>query len=180
MSQEKKIVRLRLEQKVLNLFEEGKTDEQIAEVLSKELEGEETISQPTVSRWLKPIRQLRKQLSANIVFEHINEGLLNDAAKLSKIETQMLNDALPQEGNDPRARAEIGERLIKLIFKKWEILGIKPEEVTRKFELTGENGEPIRTKGESVISPGPGLQGLVERLVSSGIAGPARDGKAED
>lgn len=180
MSQEKKIVRLRLEQKVLQLFEEGKTDEQIADVLTEEFNGEATISQPTVSRWLKPIRELRKKLSANIVFEHINEGLLNDVDKLAKIEMQMLNDMEPANNADPRCRADIGEKLGNQIFKKWKVLKIEPEDAPRKIELTGKDGEPIRTKGESTISPGPGLQGVIDRLKSSGVAGPGGIGETKD
>ena len=56
MSAISKIERYRLGNRVIKLDGKGKTATQIAEILTKELKGKDSITQTAVSRWLKSFR----------------------------------------------------------------------------------------------------------------------------
>jgi hypothetical protein len=42
----------------------------------------------------------------------------------------------------------------------------------KPIEVSGPDGAPIRSRVDATIQAGPAISGLIERLASSGIAGP--------
>jgi len=182
MTSRKKIEQYGLEKRVLELLEEGKTDTEIAEILTEETPDDVSLSQPTVSRWLGPIKKIRQAIGTSMIYNRINTKLLSDTDKVEKAIDRLAEDALDTKiTTDPKARAEICTKLLKGIFEKWEVLGIKPfEDKPIKHEVTGKDGEPIQSEGELALQAGPGISGIVDRLISSGIAGPDGESKTED
>ena len=86
MSKRKIIERYSLADRVLALTAQGKKDYEIAEILNKtDLEGVDTISQPTISRWLKKIRAERGTTSRGIVEEYLKESIPADLKLMDEL-----------------------------------------------------------------------------------------------
>lgn len=65
-------------QKVLELEQTGLTHEEIARELTKMLDGKDTISQPTVSRWVQKEKKESSQLINNIRREYREKEFAKD------------------------------------------------------------------------------------------------------
>jgi len=81
-----KIEKHKLTQRVLALYEQKRTTAEIADILTEELGGADTISQATVSRFLKPYREEYKEQARDKVSRHINEKIENDLAAMDEVE----------------------------------------------------------------------------------------------
>jgi len=57
-------------------------------------------------------------------------------------------------------------RALELAIKLW---GMMPPD---RREVSGPDGGPIQSEAQLAISAGPGIRSIIERLESSGIAGP--------
>ena len=131
-----KIEKYRLEDRTLVLDAEGKTTLEIAEVLTKELEGLATISQPTVSRWLKKTRKDRKNAAQPILDKYLGETLPNDL----KILDELLKKYLAISRNtvageivgensqkyDLKTQMAAEDRITHIIGMKLRFVGIDP------------------------------------------------------
>jgi len=82
-----KIEKYQLQERTLELSGEGKTTHEIAQVLTRELGGQDRVSQPTVSRWLKKKHVERRQIARVIVDDYIQESLPNDLKILDELST---------------------------------------------------------------------------------------------
>jgi len=86
-----KIEKYEFQDEILKLSAQpGMTTHRIAEILTEKLEGRDTISQPTVSRWLKGERELRGEQTRAIVQDHIKEAVPEDLKALEEIEAWLL------------------------------------------------------------------------------------------
>lgn len=75
----------KLEEKVRALKTQGLSDDAIAERLNKEdLAGKDSISQPTVSRWVKKDRKLRGNKAKAIVDDYLVESVPADLKLLDE------------------------------------------------------------------------------------------------
>jgi hypothetical protein len=68
--------------------------------------------------------------------------------------------------SDPMVDWQTRGRALELAIKLW---GMMPPE---RREVSGPDGGPIQSEAQLAISAGPGIRSIVERLESSGIAGP--------
>jgi len=131
MAKPSKIEKYRLEQRCIALFRSARTTGDIAEILTAqlaEMEIDDTISQPTVSRWLKPYRDESKEETSQIITEHIKEQVKNDLAVVDEVEAWHLAqfrtpDPLPENPDHVNAltlreRSEIGMKVIRIIETK--------------------------------------------------------------
>ena len=130
-----KIDKYELGDRVLALSGEGKTTSQIAEIITTELSGRETISQPTVSRWLQKVRKDRSDQTKQIFHDHIKVVLPADLAALEEIEAFLLgifrNLVSPGAGEDQvkgsydrETRIGAGMKAAKIIETKLRFAGI--------------------------------------------------------
>jgi len=121
-----KIEKYRLEERVLALSAEGLTTAQIAERVSADLAEagiQDSISQPTVSRFLKSVRQERSEATRQRVQDHIKEVVPADLEALEEVEGWMLSQ-FRNDHLDVEARARQGMRAVKIIETKLRFAGI--------------------------------------------------------
>lgn len=129
MAKPSKIEKYRLEQRCIALFRAAHTTGSIADVLTADLAErniEDTISQPTVSRWLKPYRDEAKEETEQIITDHIKAQVKDDLAVVDEVEAwhlaQFRTPITPEDPNyekmSTRERSELGMRVIKIIETK--------------------------------------------------------------
>jgi hypothetical protein len=81
-----------LEDRIRTLKVQGLSDEQIANKLNAEdLSGKDSISQPTISRWIKKDRKLRAKTAQTIVDDYMTESIPADLKLLDEITAFHLN-----------------------------------------------------------------------------------------
>ena len=86
MGQRPIIEQYALADRILALSASGKKDYQIAEILNREdLAGRDSISQPTVSRWLKKVREERGKTARGIVDDYLKESIPKDLELLDEL-----------------------------------------------------------------------------------------------
>jgi hypothetical protein len=68
--------------------------------------------------------------------------------------------------SDPMVDWQTRGRALELAIKLW---GMMPPD---RREVSGPDGGPIQSEAQLAISAGPGIRSIIERLESSGIAGP--------
>ena len=93
MPQTNKIERYELQTRVMELSI-GRSTHAVSEILTEELRAkglDDQISQPTVARFLKAIREARAEETKSQVQEHIKEHVPADLNALEEIETWLLN-----------------------------------------------------------------------------------------
>jgi hypothetical protein len=83
----KNIIRTyKLEDRIRVLKVQGLTDLQVSDRLNKEdLVGKDTISQPTISRWIKKDRKMRGQAAKTIVDDYLIESVPADLKLLDEL-----------------------------------------------------------------------------------------------
>lgn len=86
MAAQNKIVKYNLQDRTLALSVDH-NHKQIAGILTKELDGQDTISQPTVSRFIKRIRKEREETAKGIVTDYMKESLPADLRLLDEVAT---------------------------------------------------------------------------------------------
>lgn len=85
MSTNNKIDQYNLQDRVLSLRAAGNSTRVIAQILSDELDGKDTISQPSVSRWIKKETQRRKAVSDVVIEDYITTSLPGDLKILDEL-----------------------------------------------------------------------------------------------
>jgi hypothetical protein len=116
-------------------------------------------------------------ITPELLAKQLVEELNATVTKTAKLKGQV-QDNLP-DGYRIIAETE-DETLVQWEERAWtvqqparmdaqKLLGLYPAE---RRELTGPDGGPIQSETQLIVSAGSGLSGLIERLASSGIAGP--------
>jgi hypothetical protein len=134
-----KIEKFNLSDRVLALSGQGKTTHEISDIITKEAEGKYRVSQPTVSRYLKSIRQERSEQTRQLVHEHIKEHVPHDLQALEDLEAEYLHifnskkEPSVESGEEPekleyafdlKERMSAGDRIVKIIETKLRYAGI--------------------------------------------------------
>lgn len=149
MAQLNKIEKYNLAERVLALAAEGKTTAQIADILTAELTGTDSISQPAVSRWLKSVREERSNQTKQIVHDHIKATVPKDLEALDEVEEFMLSvfrntKKNPETGKNEsagyelRTRADAGMKAVKIIETKLRFAGVLDDP-----ERSGARVDPV-------------------------------------
>ena len=130
-----------LEEKVRRLTAEGLTAEQVADRLNREdLAGKDSISQPTVSRWIKKDRKERGVTARTIVDDYLKESVPADLKLLDELTQFHLtifrgNITILEKDGQKIKVAEIGlnERRIasrdihSILQTKMRFIGVDPD-----------------------------------------------------
>jgi hypothetical protein len=74
--------------------------------------------------------------------------------------------------SDPMVDWQTRGRALELAIKLW---GMMPPD---RREVSGPDGGPIQSEAQLAISAGPGIRSIIDRLESSGIAGPGPEDNA--
>lgn len=149
-----KIERHGVAPRVLALSGEGKTTHEISQILNEEAAGEYTISQPTVSRWLKGVRQERGEQTRQIVHDHLRATVPTDLESINQVQSWLIDqfrsldvvsvervsEALgkpvdeetfkalvsifPAAPLDLRTKAEIGMKIVRVVDTKLRYAGV--------------------------------------------------------
>jgi len=149
-----KIERYGVAPRVLALSGEGKTTHEISQILNEEAAGEYTISQPTVSRWLKDVRQDRSNQTRQIVHDYLKATVPTDLESINQVQAWLMDqfrsldiispetvsEALgktideetfktlvsifPAEPLDLRTKAEIGMKIVRVVDTKLRYAGV--------------------------------------------------------
>jgi len=85
-----KIKKWALEERTIALAV-GHTHQEIAEILTNDLDGKDTISQPTVSRFLKDVYEQRKSALGPIIKNYVETKLGSDLEILDELKRDNLN-----------------------------------------------------------------------------------------
>lgn len=117
MPQQNKIERFGLQGRALALFESGETTQAISGTLTAEIQGQypgEQISQPTVSRWLKPYREGRRDDTAQVFQDHVQAEIKSDLEGVDNVK-RFFYEQFANEGNSVKDRAAFAERYVRVI-----------------------------------------------------------------
>lgn len=86
MAAKKIIETYKLGDRILSLTAQGKKARDVADILNREeLAGKDSISQPTISRWLKKVRKDRGVTAKGIVDDYLKESIPKDLELLDEI-----------------------------------------------------------------------------------------------
>jgi len=177
-----KIEKYHLEDRCLELSAApGMTGVRIAQVLTEGLEGKDTITQSTVCRWLKSVREERADETREVYRKYVKGHLPNDLDQVEEVQTFFLEifrnqkfDPEKKELSDANfSRAEQGEAgkaVVRIILDKLKLAGIQPP--PEKPSPGDMDDESLRSSGVLLIQARSGIQGIIGRLEVSGITGP--------
>ena len=114
-----KIEKYKLEARCENLaFDLGKTVDEIAEILTSDLAGRDTITKSSVARYLQPRRdQIRDQIQTRLN-EHAQEKLETDLECIEEIQLFLINEMRNQEAHSVKDRSEYGMKAARVIDMK--------------------------------------------------------------
>ena len=119
MAGKSKIEKYGLEGRVSVLaFDEHKNTREIADILTEELAGKDTISQSAVSNWLKPIREENKAQAHDTINKHIKEKLDTDLESVEEIQLFLMNEMRDQDAHTVMQRADLGVKALRVIDTK--------------------------------------------------------------
>ena len=116
-----KIEKHKLEARVIALFNDGKSTHEIATVLNTELNGEDTISQSTVARFVKTIREDTRDATRQFIHDHIKKNVESDLETLDEIESYFVQIFRNKEKNPEynyKIRADFGLKALRVIETK--------------------------------------------------------------
>lgn len=140
MASVQKIEKYGLQERTLTLLSEGHSHQEIAEILTKELEGRDTISQPAVSRWLKKVRRRRQEVVQPKVDKFLEETVESDLKCLQEMmdfQYQQFKGRLAADisGGQPRIlglkeRNQAHDRLLEILKVKFRWMGIDGDQGT--------------------------------------------------
>ena len=176
-----KIEKYHLEDRCLELSTApGMTGVRIAQVLSEGLKGKDTITQSTVCRWLKSVREERADETREVYREFIKGRLPNDLDQIEEVQTFFLNihrnltfgpdkKELIDADFSRAERGEAGKTVVKIIIEKLKLGGVQPPP-DKPYDM--DNDESLRSQGLFFVQARSGIQGVIGRLEVSGISGP--------
>ena len=114
---ENKIEKYNLTDRILALHEDRQTTARIAEIITQELDGADTISQATVARFLKPYRDEYKAQAHDKVTRHIEATIENDLQVMDEVEAFFYGIFKDADINT-KERGEAGLKAIKVVETK--------------------------------------------------------------
>ena len=117
MAQINKIEKNNLQARCMVLFREGRTTAEIADILTQELAGADTISQPSVARWLKPIRDDERDETRKRIHDHIKQTVESDLEILDEVEGFMVQEFRNPE-NSVLQRSDFGLKALRVVETK--------------------------------------------------------------
>ena len=177
-----KIEKYHLEDRCLELSAgPSMTGVKIAQVLTEGLNGKDTITQSTVCRWLKSVREERADETREVYRKYVKGHLPNDLDQVEEIQTFFLGIFRNQKF-DPEKKefvdgsfslaeqGEAGKTVFKMIIDKLKLGGVQPP--SEKPSPGDMDDESLQPAGVLLIQARSGIQGIITRLGSSGIAGP--------
>ena len=165
-----KIEKYHLEDKCLDLSASpGMTGVKIAQVLTEQLGGKDTITQSTVCRWLKSVRDERADETREVYREFIKGRLPNDLDQIEEVQEFFLNihrnltfDAEKKHfisADFSRAeRGEAGKSVVKIILDKLKLAGVEPPPDKPRYDTDDES---LRPAGILLIQARSGIQGVI-------------------
>ena len=177
-----KIEKYHLEDKCLELSASpGMTGVKIAQFLTELLDGKDTITQSTVCRWLKSVREERADETREVYREFVKGRLPGDLEQVEEVQEFFLNihrnlhtdpetKALVPANFSRAERGEAGKAVVKIILDKLKLAGVEPP--PDKPQYPDSDDESLRSAGILFVQARSGIQGVIARLESSGIAGP--------
>lgn len=120
MAGKSKIEKYSLEARVSALaFNDGKNTREIAEILTDELAGKDTISQSAVSNYVKPLREESRAETRQTINQHIKEKLDSDLESVEEVQLFLLNEMRDTDSNPSvTLRADLGVKAIRVIDTK--------------------------------------------------------------
>jgi len=129
-----------LEERILTLSLNGRTQTQISEEVSAELPDDVTVSQSTISRYLKTVKEQRAAQTDAVIGEYVDRELPGDLKILGDIKKQYLEfqakilavaqGAVKDISKDPfltydlRTLFAVNDRLRELVKDTLKILGV--------------------------------------------------------
>ena len=119
MAGKSKIEKYGLEARTAALaFDEHRNTREIADILTAELDGRDTISQSAVSSWLKPIREQNRDQAHDTINKHIKEKLDSDLESVEEIQLFLMNEMRDEESHTVMQRADLGVKALRVIDTK--------------------------------------------------------------
>lgn len=115
------IVQYKKEARVISLWEQGRTTQEIADILSSELPPEVGgINQSSVSRWLKPFREMTRE-AANEAFQNrVRKKITTDMEGVESIQ-QFLFSEFADEHKGIKDRRDFGLDYVRVTLDKIKI-----------------------------------------------------------
>lgn len=143
-----KIEAFNITARVLSLTGQGRSTHEIASTLTKEADGDYSISQSTVARWLKRTRKERSEETRQIVHDHIRKTVPADLDALDEVEGWLLTqfrslDQITPESVSKALDIEVTQEFYEKIC---EIFPSSPLDVRIKAELAMKIRSIIDTK----------------------------------
>lgn len=126
MPAQSKIEKYHLEQLALDLFEKKLTGQEIAARLTAHLSGQDTISQPTVSRFLATVRREQKEQTKQLVHDHIQSNIVNDLEVVDEVE-RFLVETFRNKAESKNTRADFGLKAVRVVEMKLKYALIDPD-----------------------------------------------------
>ncbi|MBW1989414.1 MAG: hypothetical protein JRI97_07695 [Deltaproteobacteria bacterium] len=123
-----KIEKYGLQERVLALSGQGLTTREIADVITQDLQGQDTISQPTVSRWLKEIRKERSEQTREVYREYTKATAPKDCEVLDEVQGKFMKWFRDVKNLDIRTRAEMGMKALRVVELKARFAGLFDDE----------------------------------------------------
>jgi hypothetical protein len=130
-----KIEKLKLKDIIVAMFDAGKKENEIAEALNVQLAErgiEDTISQPTVNRFLRPYRTMEREKGTQIIHDHVVAKITNTLERIDKIEDFHFDQALGkrEEGKpelDLKLKSDFLMRAAKIAELKLRYALVNPD-----------------------------------------------------
>jgi hypothetical protein len=127
MAKQSKIDKYKLEDFTLTMAGEGKTGTQIANALNEyiktKLEIDDSITQPSVARWLKQIREERKEATQRVVNEDIQKHAVADLQATNDFKN-FFYEQFKKESNGLKTRTKAAMNCLKVIETRLRLGGI--------------------------------------------------------
>ncbi len=114
MAAQSKIEKYALHARIAALMNDGKNDTDIAAILTEELSGRDTISQPTVSRYTKSLREEVRSTTRHKITEHLKECVETDLQILDEVQGFHVTE-FRDKGNTVLSRSDNGLKAVRVI-----------------------------------------------------------------
>jgi len=167
MGSQNKIIQYQLEELTIKLCAKGKTQPEVAQLLSEELKSrsiDDIVSQPTVSRYMKQHRETVAEQAQSIIREYVQGTTpadidrIEDAIKLihdivkDQVRVKTAHDEIVQPASyDIKFREKAAVDLIKVVLDKLNNTGVLPKETQDGKPDIEESVVPARSNVRSII-----------------------------
>lgn len=174
MAEKNKIDRYGLGERVTELFREGKTTVEIAEMMTRGLQDSginDGVDQSTVSRWLKKVRSADEEMQAElgrqtveVLRRRVEAGVQGDVNQIETVQElfyRISQNTLEGHTFNMKERVYAGQALVKLIDTKLRLPGVIGE---------GGDGADSGSAGDHVapaLPSGSNVHSILGRLRKS-------------